>query len=370
MKRLLQSMRGLVGLLLLLPLLGGFVALFGARLNDHARPPSLTPTMWPAHTVRIGPPREVPLLGGIVASEGLDSYVQDLDGHTLVAVARVEGGYTIVAINLETGEVRRPTPYIATRPLGNELHVSGNYVAWTVITSDGPDFQDYQVTLHVVALDTQQEVVQKRGVIAGMVLKNNLLLWQGARVESDHELGGIYGYDLGAGRAFTVTEDTEPLLESRVCSNKWVVYLKVVSREIRAGRADLHAHNLATGEDITIANLDFPNVAGVGKQHDCDGQWVTWLSVNSQPGKLYDQNLYNLASRTSTVLDMPTPSWWAKVRLRDNLLANGVAGYDVNSMRAFDLPSIAHPDFLLINGEQAVWALQPHLYAASIIRDP
>lgn len=343
-----------------------------------------TPTPFPDRGVRVGPVREVIPSGGDVTVEEL--YNPDQDGTMLVASARVPGGITIVAIDLETGLVQRLTR-VAGRGIEGP-HISGHYVAWI---EPAPELGRDMRQIHVLDRTQGREFTPGYGLRFQLDLKDHLLVWQEKRDRG----WGIYGYDLVTGQELTVAEGPDVRSFPRACSSEWILYLQ--HKQGWPGVADLHAHNLTTGEDILIGQVPFPRDAAAGHQHACDGPRVAWMSVKREQytgqevepttGKsetvttiipVYEQHLYDLTTREDRILDIPVQGL-PSLLLDDNILVSAV-GYDLKRDVPFDLFSHFPLDQsvggqLTLANDRLVWTASPlggpqRLYTALIVRDP
>ncbi len=370
-----------------LPTLPPYPPPHGTPIVEPPRRP--TPTPFPDRGVRVGPVREVILSRGDVTVEEL--YDPDLDDNTLVASARVPGGITVVAVDLETGHVQR-----LTRVAGRGIEgprISGPYVAWIEAAPElGRDMRQ----IHVFDRTQRREFRIGHGLRFQPDLKDDLLVWQ----ENRERRWGIYGYDLRVNQGFVVAEGPGVHSFPRVCNNEWVIYLQ--HEQGWPGVADLHAHNLTTGEDIVIGQVPFPRDAAAGHQHACDGQRVAWISVKmkqqsnqevnptrgSSEGAtlmtpVYEQHLYDLAARKDRTLNMPAYSF-ASLLLDGDILISKI-GYDVGYDLSRDVPFSIYPGFppdqstggrLLLSNSRLVWisstlfGVPQRLYTALIVHDP
>lgn len=348
-----------------------------------------TPTPLPDRGVRVGSVREVILSRGDITVEEL--YNPDLDGNTLAAGARVPGGITVVAVDLETGRVERLTR-VAERGVESP-RISGRYVAWVKAAPElGRDMRQ----IHVFDRTQRREFTIGHGLRFQLDLKDDLLVWQENRERS----WGIYGYDLRVNQEFMVAEGPGVHSFPRVCNNEWVIYLQ--HEQGWPGVADLHAYNLTTGEDILIGQVPFPRNAAAGHQHVCDGQRVAWISVkmkqytsqevNPTRGRsetvtsttpVYEQHLYDLAARRDWTLNIPAYSF-ASLLLDGDILISKI-GYDVGYDLSRDVPFSVYPGFppdqstggrLLLSNNRLVWisstlsGVPQRLFTALIVRDP
>jgi len=328
-----------------------------------------TPTPFPDRGVRVGPVQEVILSGGDVTVEEL--YNPDLDGNTLVASARVPGGITVVAVDLKTGRVERLTR-VAERGVEGP-HISGRYVAWIEAAPElGRDMRQ----MHVFDRTQRREFTVGHGLRFQLDLKDDLLVWQENRERS----WNIYGYDLRANQEFVIAEGPGVLSSPRVCNKEWVTYLQ--HKQGWSGVADLHAHNLTTGEDILIGQVPFPRNAAAGYQHACDGSRVAWISVKSKTitntGSVYEQHLYDLSTRKDRVLNIPV--YGLPVLQIDGDILISTVGYDFKRDVPFDL--LPHPPLdqriggqIVLSNERLAWTAHSpgspqHLYTAMIVRNP
>jgi hypothetical protein len=329
----------------------------------------LTPTPLPNLGVWVGPASEVVLSGADIAIEAL--YNLDLDGDTLVSRANVrEGGVTVVTVDLKTGQVQRLSP-VAERGVEGP-RIAGRYVAWV----EYPLQMNEVGQLHVFDLTQAHEFIVEQGLIHGPDLKDSLLVWQESRGNGI----GIYGYNLATNQAIIIADT--PAIHSfpRVCSRQWVIYLKQGLQEHWPSIVDLHAHNLLTGEDILIGQVLFPRSASVGQQHACDGQRVAWLGARATGATLtFEQHLYDLATRTDRILDLPHPGAAYHVLIEGDFLISMV-GYDLQRDVPFNVLWGLPPDQitggqLVLSNNRLAWTAQPyggpqHLYTAFIIRQP
>ncbi len=354
----------------------------GTPIVEPPRQP--TPTPFLDRGVRVGSAREVILSGGDVTIEQLSNL--DLESNILVGSARVPGGVTIVVIDLETGRVQRLTR-VAERGVEG-LRISGRYVAWIEAAPElGRDMRQ----LHVFDRSQGREFTAGYGLRFHPDLKDDILVWQENREGS----WGIYGYDLGAAREFTVAEGPGVRSFPRVCNREWAIYLQHEQGWPRV--ADLRAHNLTTGEDILIGQAPFPRDAAAGHQHACDGYRVAWVSVRTEQytgqevdpttGKaetvtntrpVYEQHLYDLTTREDRILDIPVHGL-PFLQLDGDILISTI-GYDLKRNVPFDLLSRLPLDQrvggqMALSNERLAWTAHPpggpqRLYAAVIVRDP
>lgn len=347
-------------------------------------PRRATPTPFPDRGVRVGPAREVIPSGGDVTVEEL--YNPDLDGNTLVARARVPGGITIVAIDLETGLVQRLTR-VAERGIEGP-RISGHYVAWI---EPAPELGRDMRQVHVCDRTQGREFTVGYGSRFQPDLKDDILVWQENRERS----WGIYGYDLRAAQEFTVAEGPGVHSFPRACGREWVIYLQ--HEQGWPSVADLRAHSLTTGGDILIGQVPFPRDAAAGHQHACDGYRVAWVSVRTEQytgqevdpttGKaetvtntisVYEQHLYDLTTREDRILDIPVHGL-PFLQLGGDILISTI-GYDLKRNVPFDLLSRLPLDQrvggqMALSNERLAWTAHPpggpqRLYAAVIVRDP
>ncbi|MER3513183.1 MAG: hypothetical protein C4310_01210 [Chloroflexota bacterium] len=228
--------------------------------------------------------------------------------------------------------------------------------------------------LHVFDLTRTREFTVGQGLFHWPDLNDGLLVWQEGRGGGI----GIYGYDLATNRTLTIAQG--PFLHSfpRVCSRQWVIYLKQGLPEHWPSIVDLYAYNLLTGEDILIGQVLLPRNASAGQQHACDGRRIAWLGVRETDATLtFEQHLYDLATRTDRILDLPNPGAAHHVLIEDDLLISMV-GYDLqrdvpfNVLWGLPLDQITGGQLALSNNRLA-WTTQPyggsqHLYTAFIIR--
>ncbi len=325
------------------------------------------PTPLPDRGVRVGSPSKATISWGDVAIESL--YNPNLDGDTLVANARVSDGVTIVGIDLKTGRVQRLSR-VAERGI-EEPHVSGGYVAWV---ESAPELNQIVRQLHVFDLvQTREFTVGQKSHYYQLDLKDNLLVWQDYRGQG----WGIYGYDLTSAQNLTVAEGPGIYSFPRVCSREWGIYLQNV-QEGWPGTADLRAHNLTTGEDISIGQMPFPRNASAGEQHACEGNRVTWVSVEMQQSvPIYKQHVYDLSIRSDRVLNMQVRDL-PSVTLSGDILISSV-GYDLAKDVPFSVFSNTLPEqfhissALLLSKDKTVWLVSETdgslgIYSASIIR--
>jgi hypothetical protein len=287
-----------------------------------------SPTDLPDRGVRIGSPNKPSISWADAAIEHL--YNPALDGDLLVSDATVPAGTAVVAINLKTGRISQLSQVRGQSV--EEPHVSGRYVAW-IESVPGSDPTARQ--LHVFDLTQSREsVVGQPRLPYQLDLKNDIMVWQDYRGQR----WGIYGYDLSATQEFTIAVDsTNTLSAPRICSKAWVIFLQNIQQG-GDGTADLHARNLATGEDILIGQIPLVQDSTAGDQHACDGNRVAWVSVQTQAaGPIYKQHIYDLNSRSDRVLDIQIKTLPA-VRLNGDVLLSSV-GYDL----AKDVPFKATP---------------------------
>ncbi len=288
-----------------------------------------SPTDLPDRGVRIGSPNKSSISWADVSIEHL--YNPALDGDLLVSDAKVPTGTAVVAINLKTGRILQLSQ---TRGQSvEEPHVSGRYVAW-IESASGSDTTARQ--LHVFDLTQSQEsVVGQPRLPYQLDLKNDIMVWQDYRGQG----WGIYGYDLSAAREFTIAVDsTNTLSAPRICSKAWVIFLQNIQQG-GGGTADLHARNLATGEDILIGQTPLTQDSMAGDQHACDGNRVAWVGVQNQASEpIYRQHIYDLNTRSDRILDFQIKTLPA-VRLIGDVLLSSV-GYDL----AKDVPFSARPN--------------------------
>ena len=324
------------------------------------------PTSLPDRGVRVGSPSKATISWGDVAIESL--YNPNLDGDTLVANARVSGGVTIVGIDLKTGRVQRLSR-VAERGI-EEPHVSGRYVAWLESLS-GPSGQSTR-QVHVFDLVQARESTVEQGLPYQLDLRDDILVWQNYNGRS----WAIYGYDLRAGREITVAEGPGVVFP-HPCSREWGIYLQN-AQEGWPGMADLRAHNLTTGEDISIGQMPFPRNASAGEQHACDGNRVAWVSVEMQQSvPIYKQHVYDLGIRSDRVLNMQVRDL-PSVTLSGDILISSV-GYDLAKDVPFSVFSNMLPEqfhigsTLLLSKDKTVWLVdEPDgsqgIYNAPIVR--
>lgn len=323
------------------------------------------PTSLPDRGVRVGSPSKVTVSWGDVEIEHL--YNSALDGNTLVSSARVPGGVAVVAIDLKTGRVQRLSR-IAEQGI-EEPHVSGRYVAWL---ESAPESNWNVSQLQVFDLTQGRERTVKRGVLAQLDLKDDILIWREYRSPAWR----IYGYDLRSSREITVAEGPGTLFP-HPCSREWGIYLQD-AQEGWPGTANLRAHNLATGEDIFIGQMPFLRNASAGGQHACDGSRVAWISVEMQQSEpIYKQHVYDTGTRSDRVLNVQIQGL-PSVKLSGDVLINS-AGYDLAKDVPFSVFSSALPEqfhigsILFLSKDNAVWLVnEPDgsqgIYNASIIR--
>jgi len=317
--------------------------------------------------VRVGSPSKATISWEDVAIESL--YNPNLDGDTLVANARVSDGVTIVGINLKTGRVQHLSR-VAERGI-EEPHVSGSYIAWV---ESAPELNQIVRQLHVFNLVQMREfIVGQKSHYYQPDLKDNLLVWQDYRGQG----WGIYGYDLIGAQNLIVVEGPGTYSSPRVCSREWVIYLQNV-QEGWPGIADLHAHNLKTGEDISIGQMPFPRNASAGEQHACEGNRVAWVGVEMQQSvPIYKQHVYDLSIRSDRVLNMQIRDL-PSVSLSGDILISSV-GYDLAQDIPFSVFSNALPEqfhigsTLLLSKDKTVWLVsEPDgtlgIYSAPIVR--
>ncbi len=397
MNRVLSSVRSWLGPLTLITLAVVLAIIFG-RLRERAEPapptfqsslpgPSPTiesplPTMPPVQTRRystptplpnqgvwVGPASEVTLTGEDITIEALSNL--DLDDDTLVSRASVRGGgITIVTVDLRTGQVQRLSQ-VAERGIEGP-RISGRHVAW----AEYPVQMNDVGQLHVFDLMQTREFTVEQGLIHWPDLKDSLLVWQ-----ESHASGiGIYGYDLATNQAIAIAVGPAIYSFPRVCSRQWVIYLKQGLQEHWPSIVDLHAYNLLTGEDILIGQVLFPRSASVGQQHACDGQRVAWLGARATGATLtFEQHLYDLATRTDRILNLPNPGAAYHVLIEGDFLIS-VVGYDLQRDIPFNVLWGLPPDQitggqLVLSNNRLAWTAQPyggsqHLYTAFIIRQP
>jgi len=326
------------------------------------------PTPLPDRGVRVGSPKKVAVSRRDVAIEYL--YNSALDGDMLVSSARMQGGVAVVAINLNTGRVQRLSR-VAKQGI-EEPHISGRYVTWVESVSE-PNQIVRQ--LHVFDLVQTREFTVGQGshYYYQQDLKDNLLVWQDYRGQG----WGIYGYDLTSAQNLTIVEGPGIYSFPRVCSKEWIIYLQNV-QEDWPGTANLRAHNLATGEDIPIGQIPFPQDVTAGEQHACDGSRVAWIGIQmEQSAPIYQQHVFDLGTRSDRVLNISIRAL-PSVLLSGNVLISSV-GYDLARDVPFSVFSNVLPEQfhigskLLFSQDRAVWIVAESdgsqgIHSAPIIR--
>jgi hypothetical protein len=225
-----------------------------------------TPTQLPDRGVRITTPRVVTIAGGDVTVEAL--FDGALDGDTLVSVASVSGGYTLVAIDLQYRSGQRLLP-ISQRQFG-QVRISGSYLIWH-------------------EADRQVHVFDRRRMVESALparptnsrqldARDGLIVWSEPR--DGHSQ--LLLYDLSSPQTITVVaENGIHYAFPRVCSRDWILYStwQPVDGSAAAPRVfDLYARNLSTNTDIRVGEIPYPLTAFDGRQQDCEGRWATWRS--------------------------------------------------------------------------------------------
>lgn len=318
--------------------------------------------------IRLVDQQEIILKGELGKIQGL--YEPDSDGNTLVGKAIFEEGVAILKIDLETGAAKLLTPIISQ---GIEaITVSGNYVAWVEAFSTENNFHTQLIVFDLVK---EEQTVLAKGLPRHPDIKDNILAWQ----EYRDGQWVIYSYDLAYAKQFTIAEGPDIHSFPRVCSDKWLIYLKDV-QEGQPGSADLYAHNLITNEEINIGHVPFPSNAIPGRHHACDDNRVAWIGMTTATKNNeanFEQHIYDLDTRTDNILNIPIQGLSFDVSISGDILIS-TTGYDLSQDVLFDpfinLPTENTNGKLLFSDKRMIWIAEPYdqlwqLYTASIIRN-
>jgi hypothetical protein len=324
---------------------------------------------WPPGGVRAGQPREVHPGDGVSLARLLSPDRLAMDGTTLAGTFAVPGGSALVLLDLPTGQVQRLAYWPDPNAQYPDAYLSGRFVAWQHERGGEPP-----VRLHVYDRELQREVLVRYGYGKQMALKDDLLIWRDFDASSTYAT--LVAYDLRAQRQYSVTAPTSlAIMYPRICSREWIIYLYDVPLDVglEPTWSALRAHNLNTGEEITLAERAFTGTSsGTGQQHDCDGQWATWFESNPRTSGLV-QRVYDFATNTARELEISVPPAPHRARVSAGVVINSESGYDLTTGRAFSLP-YGNLRQAIVSRDQIAWwtdslADEPvRLYVAPILR--
>ena len=204
-------------------------------------------------------------------------------------------------------------------------------------------------------------------------LKESVAAW----VEYRDKMFTIVVYDLDNGAELAVIGGPGVRVVPKICGGDWVEYLNMEDGFSKV--AEVHAHNINTGEDFVVGHIPVLNSAEPpDRYHDCDSGRIAWISGSVSEG--YAQHIYDLDKRLDRVLDVPVPTLGvSQVLLSGNILIGPAAGYDLMKDVPFSLtfPIPFHnytSSRLMLSGDRIAVLINElnglqHLYTTSVVRD-
>ncbi len=327
MKRLLNVVGGLLGLLALGTLVVTLALAFGG-LQRSAEPTSQ------AFQSPIGTPTPPRGLPPVPISNDLTEPIQlttrpagrwglDADGDTAVWQERDPNGTIyIVAHDLHTHTERR----LSSLPGGKRApRVSGRYVVW-VESYQGED--RYMQEIHGYDLLREQEFVLGEGDLPD--ISGHRVIWNDPWTDRDSPL---VLYDLSSGQI-------QRLIGLRgkgaYISGDWIIY---ASHHLGTySQADLYAYNLVTTKQIALGSVYDPPNALANQFMAIDGSLVVWEDAQGQT-YVYDltrRNLSHLENPEGPIAGHFSRGVLLGFRRAFNLV-------DGSTFQTF-LPSSSHPD--------------------------
>lgn len=267
----------------------------------------------------------------------------------------------MVTVDMRTGRIR-----VLSDGFSTQARTDGRYVVWNeeVIGSG-------LLELHVYDLEQDRELVWSDRSRRQVDVSDGVVVWQEYRDGG----WGIYGLNLEDGQEFAVANWSAHLAVPYI-SGEWVIYLELGSQV-----ADLHAHNISTGEHLALGQVTSPEVPGVGwLQHAIEsGYVVVWVDQ-----KTHQIHIYDLNNRQERVLELPAHYQPYQVTLSGDvllmLLAGGEqVGYDLRRDVLFNVPIVPPGDWdgftingIAISGDCLTWVIDlgggQRVYTASILR--
>jgi len=295
-----------------------------------------------------------------------------VDGNYVVWRSHEEGQTNIVAYNLATGEERR----ISSLPGGKSgLTVSGRYVVWV----ESMDLGGRHITvLRAYDLVGQQEIQIGPDEQVGDYpdISGHAIVWSDWRHYNNDREVDLYGFDLLRGEEFPIVVRPGVHLFPRIDGN-WVIYLDWPPGASLGGRfpsqPTLRAHHLRTGEDIELGPAYYRNDASCCKFHTISGHRVVWMGTDAR------LHLYDLATRQERILPEPQ-RFGPPLDLHDNMLQAGSRVYNVETsamlqlFQPFDPERPSRVDEIATDGQTVAWSFdaggEGRIYVARFRRLP
>ncbi len=305
---------GFSTVLILVALAGLTVLLIGLFSSANSSPTTLGSS--PVATlsgVQISPlpTPNVPLarIGSPVLLQGSEQVVGLAEGQDKLVTIAGQGAQAHTAL---VDPVNGATQTIASTVLIN-AHVAGH---WLVYEDHSPvGSSAYYSRIRVRELNSGQEIAlgDENAIQVDSDISRNIIVWDEPR---NGKKASIYAYDLATNKTLPISVGEGVRGYPRI-SGQWIAYIQWPGQNPtgRESEVELHAHSLATGEDLLIWLMLMTNDSLGLSRYAIDGNKIAWTKLEAGGQYLAELHLYDLTTHTDRRLTEPTNGWPANISL-------------------------------------------------------